>query len=106
MRLDQLLERAAAARPLHIAIEDPATNRTITYQELEKAAGELACALREAGVQPGDRVGVYTPKSIDAVSAIFGILKADGAYVPVDPTAPPKPGRLHLFGLLRSSHHC
>ena len=40
------------------------------------------------GVHPGDRVGIYVRKSIDAVAAIFGILKAGAAYVPVDPTAP------------------
>ncbi len=41
------------------------------------------------GVRPGDRVGIYLRKSIDAVAAICGILKAGAAYVPVDPGAPP-----------------
>jgi hypothetical protein len=40
-------------------------------------------------VRPGDRVGIYLRKSIDAVAAIYGILKAGAAYVPVDPGAPP-----------------
>jgi len=34
------------------------------------------------GGRPGDRVGLYLRKSIDAVAAISGILKAGAAYVP------------------------
>jgi amino acid adenylation domain-containing protein len=37
---------------------------------------------------PGDRVGIWMRKSIDAVACILGILKTGAAYVPVDPTAP------------------
>src|SRR5690606_27472317 len=47
-----------------------------------------ADALRESGVTTGDRVGIFAPKSIGAVVAIFGILKAGGGYVPVDIYAP------------------
>ncbi len=35
-----------------------------------------------------DRVGLYLPKSLEAVAAIHGILRAGASYVPVDPTAP------------------
>ena len=44
--------------------------------------------LHALGVRPGDRVGIYLRKSIDSVAAIYGILKAGAAYVPVDPGAP------------------
>ncbi len=47
------------------------------------------------GVRPGDRVGIYLRKSIDAVAAIYGILKAGAAYVPVDPGAPAGAERVH-----------
>ena len=40
------------------------------------------------GVRPGDRVGIHLRKSIDSVAAIYGVLKAGAAYVPVDPLAP------------------
>ena len=52
--------------------------------------------LRAMGVRPGDRVGIYLRKSIDAVAAIFGILKAGAAYVPVDPGAPAARGAFIL----------
>jgi amino acid adenylation domain-containing protein len=47
-------------------------------------------ALLRLGVQPGDRVGIDAPKSVSVVVAIFGILKARAAYVPVDSAAPPR----------------
>ena len=45
--------------------------------------------LVRSGVRPGDRVGIYGHKSVGTVVALFGILKAGAAYVPVDPDAPP-----------------
>ena len=44
--------------------------------------------LGSRGVRAGDRVGVVLPKSAAAVTALFGIMKAGAAYVPVDYTAP------------------
>ncbi len=44
--------------------------------------------LHARGVRPGDRVGLYMRKSIDAVATLYGVLKAGAAYVPVDPAAP------------------
>jgi amino acid adenylation domain-containing protein len=85
--LSQLLERAAARRPDHPAVEDE-QGRTFTYAELAHAADRLATRLGRWGVGRGDRVGLFLPKTIEAVAAIHGILKAGAAYVPVDATAP------------------
>ena len=41
------------------------------------------------GVGRGDRVGLWLPKSLEAVTAIHGILRTGASYVPVDPTGPP-----------------
>ena len=46
---------------------------------------DRATVLIERGVAPGDRVGLYLDKSIEAVAAIYGALKARAAYVPLDP---------------------
>ncbi|MGH8177975.1 MAG: amino acid adenylation domain-containing protein, partial [Steroidobacter sp.] len=46
-----------------------------------------------AGLRAGDRVGICAPKSVGTVAAIFGILAAKGAYVPVDSGAPPERNR-------------
>jgi len=81
------LERSAARRPGHTAVEEP-EGAAITYAELADLSDRLRDRLRRIGVGPGDRVGVYLRKSIDTVAAIFGILKTGAAYVPVDPGAP------------------
>ncbi len=86
-RLHQLLEASAARCPDSTALLD-AGGRSATYRELDAGATFIAGLLRQAGVIPGDRVGLYAPKSIPLVSALFGILKAGAAYVPVDPSSP------------------
>ena len=87
MFIHQFLEHSAQAWPQQIAVEEE-TGRTITYQALAALSDRLCDRLRHMGVCRGDRVGLYLPKSIDAVAAIFGVLKAGAAYVPVDPGAP------------------
>ncbi|HWE36602.1 MAG TPA: amino acid adenylation domain-containing protein [Isosphaeraceae bacterium] len=83
-----LLDRAAAARPDHPAVEDEA-GQALTYAGLARAADRLAARLARWGVGRGDRVGLFLPKSIAAVAAIHGVLRAGAAYVPADPTGPP-----------------
>jgi amino acid adenylation domain-containing protein len=87
MALHQFLELSARVNPDKTAIEDPGKG-TITYRELSILSDSLRDWLRHFGVRPGDRVGIYLRKSIDAVAAIFGVMKAGAAYVPVDPGAP------------------
>ncbi|MBN3879933.1 MULTISPECIES: amino acid adenylation domain-containing protein [unclassified Nostoc] len=63
-------------------------NTAITYRELDIVSNQLALLLKSIGVEKGDRIGIYLNKSIEAVAAIFGILKAGAVYVPLDPSAP------------------
>ncbi len=60
----------------------------LTYQELERRSTKLAYLLRDAGCKRGDRVCVFMPKSPQAIVSILAILKADCAYVPIDPQSP------------------
>jgi amino acid adenylation domain-containing protein len=60
----------------------------ISYAALAALSDRLRDRLHAIGVRPGDRVGIYLRKSIDAVATILGILKCGAAYVPVDPGAP------------------
>ncbi len=82
--LHQFLEDSAERYPDSVSVVDPA-GENITYKELNRESNRLCNWLVSAGVSPGDRVGIYLKKSIDAVVSIFGILKAGSAYVPVDP---------------------
>jgi len=86
--LHQLLIHSAQYYPDRIAVED-SDGGTITYHALNQLTDRLRDGLTNLGVRPGDRVGIYMHKSIEAVASIFGILKAGAAYVPVDPSAPP-----------------
>ncbi len=85
--LSQILDHAVNACPDTIAVEDE-HGRSLTYRELAFAADRLAARLGRWGVGRGDRVGLFLPKSLEAVAAIYGILRTGAAYVPVDPTAP------------------
>jgi len=61
---------------------------TLDYGTLEQRSNQFARSLVAHGVRRGDRVGLWLPKSPDAIVALYGIMKAGAAYVPVDPTAP------------------
>jgi amino acid adenylation domain-containing protein len=85
--LHATLSDSVARHADKIAVIDPG-RATITYRELDRLSDRLRDRLVAMGVVPGDRVGIYMHKSIDALVSIFGILKAGAAYVPVDPEAP------------------
>ncbi len=84
--ISHLLEASAEARPDALAVVD--RERKLTYSELDAGANRLANALIDLGVSRGERVAIYLDKSIDSVLAIYGVLKAGAAYVPLDPQAP------------------
>lgn len=88
-RLDLLLSRSAGESPDAIAVEDP-DRASLTYARLQDAAERIAAMLRTAGLREGGRVGICAPKSVGTLAAVFGILNAKGAYVPVDSGAPPE----------------
>lgn len=60
----------------------------LTFGELNARANQLAHRLQRLGVGPGTLVGVYMEKSLDLVVAVLGVLKAGGAFVPLDPMYP------------------
>ena len=86
--LYDLLEHSARQFPERTAVVDPEREKKISYADFDALTSKIKDNLVEAGVVAGDRVGVYVPKSIGSLSSIFGILKSDAAYIPVDPTAP------------------
>ena len=90
--IDTAMEAAAAATPEAPALKFAKT--TCTYEDLAQRSDRLASALLEQGVQRGDRVGLYFNKSIDSVIALYGVMKAGAAYVPLDTGAPAARTRL------------
>ncbi|MFF4732264.1 amino acid adenylation domain-containing protein [Streptomyces mirabilis] len=60
----------------------------VSYRELDERSTRLAGALRRQGVGPEALVAVALPRSVDLAVALLGVLKAGGAYLPIDPTDP------------------
>ncbi len=60
----------------------------ISYKEMNEQTNHMAAALVEMGVKKGDRVGIFMPNTPQFVIAYFGILKAGGVVVAVNPTYP------------------
>ncbi|WIY03947.1 long-chain fatty acid--CoA ligase [Amycolatopsis mongoliensis] len=83
-----LLTRAAATWPDHPAVRETGTGRVLTYRQVEAAVHALAERLAEAGVEPGDRVALRLPTSVDFVVAFFGALRAGAVVVPMSPQSP------------------
>ena len=65
-----------------------ARGRTLSYRELNERSNQLAHFLRAHGVRKGDRVGIFFPKAVESLVAMFGALKAGAVYVPLDPQQP------------------
>ncbi|MEO6194102.1 MAG: amino acid adenylation domain-containing protein, partial [Thermoanaerobaculia bacterium] len=84
--LHKLFEEQAAARP-----DAPAVvwdGGALTYGELDRQAGRIARRLRRLGVGPESRVALYLERSPEMVAAVLGVLKAGGAYLPIDLSYP------------------
>ena len=63
-------------------------NTRISYQELNKRANQLARHLRKLGVGPEVLVGICMERSIEMIIGVLGIVKAGGAYIPLEPSYP------------------
>ncbi|MFI9382794.1 AMP-binding protein [Kutzneria sp. NPDC052558] len=83
-----LVRTAAVRGPDHPAFIDAATGDTLTWAEVDAATDVEAHRLREAGLQPGDRVAVRLPTSAEFAVAVFGTLRAGGVVVPVSNGGP------------------
>ena len=60
----------------------------LTYKQLNSRANDLARQLQVLGVGPDVLVGIYAERSLEMVAGLLGVLKAGGAYLPLDPSYP------------------
>lgn len=84
--LFHFLEEAARKYPDHACTIFKGA--VISYREMNEQSNAMAAALVEMGVKKGDRVGIFMPNLPQFVAAFFGILKAGGVVVAVNPTYP------------------
>src|SRR5215210_5436510 len=76
----------AGRTPEGIAMAIP--DRRVTYQELEAASNRLAHHLVSRGCAKGSLVAVLASDTVEIVTALLGIWKAGGVYIPLEPTLP------------------
>jgi len=93
----ELFARQAATTPAAPAVI--LGDRQLSYAELNRRANRLAHRLRELGVSRDVPVGVCLERSLEMMVALLGVLKAGGAFLPLDPEYPSE--RLQL--MLRDS---
>jgi len=78
----EIFETQAEKHPENIAVVFE--NEKITYRELDERSNGVAKILQDDGVVPDSIVGIIVDKSIDTIAGILGIIKAGGAYLPLD----------------------
>ncbi|MEW5928796.1 MAG: amino acid adenylation domain-containing protein, partial [Gemmatimonadota bacterium] len=84
----ELFAGQAARTPAAVALV--CGKQVLTYAELELRSNRLAHRLLGLGVGPESRVGLCLERGPGMVVAVLGVLKAGGAYLPLDPSYPPE----------------
>jgi amino acid adenylation domain-containing protein len=86
VRVHQLVEEQAAKTPSAIAVI--CGERSVTYEELNRRANQVAHYLRAHGVGRDGVVAICFDRTIEMVVGVLGVLKAGAAYLPIDPRYP------------------
>ncbi|MBZ5526060.1 MAG: amino acid adenylation domain-containing protein, partial [Acidobacteriia bacterium] len=86
--LHQMFEAQAVATPQALAVEFE--GQRMSYAELNRRANQLAQYIRKMGVGPEVKVGICMHRSPRMIVALLSVLKASGAYVPLDAEYPPE----------------
>lgn len=60
----------------------------LTYQELDLLSNKIANMLLEKGIRKGEFVSLFMERSLETIVSLLGVMKAGGAYIPLDPTHP------------------
>ena len=84
--LHELFEEQVRQTPHAVAVVDQ--EKTLSFEELNGRANQLAHSLQKQGIAPDVLVGLFVERSVEMIIGLLGILKAGGAYVPIDPTYP------------------
>ena len=82
----QLFEQQVERSPEAIALVYQ--GQSLSYDQLNRKANQLAHRLIGLGIHPDERVAICVERSLEMVIGLLGILKAGGAYVPLDPNYP------------------
>lgn len=95
--LGQHFDAQVARTPAQPAVVDECEH--LTYAELGARADRIAFQLSAAGFGAGDVAALLTERTCTGIAAMLGVLKAGGAYLPLDPSTPAS----RLRGILSDS---
>ncbi len=86
--IQELFEEQAGRVPDRLAV--CFTDRQVTYKYLDEQTNRLARVLRRKGVGSESIVGLLMDRSLEMITGMMSVLKAGGAYLPVNPETPGK----------------
>ncbi|WDV47991.1 amino acid adenylation domain-containing protein [Clostridiaceae bacterium M8S5] len=86
LTLNDLFDLQVKKTPNSIAVIY--NDETMTYRKLNRESDRIAHILRDRGVKPNDVVGVLLERSINMIVSILSVIKAGGAYLPINTTLP------------------
>ncbi|MBU0991098.1 MAG: amino acid adenylation domain-containing protein [Proteobacteria bacterium] len=95
--LQYILDETASRYPDKVAIK--MGDACITYKDLQDKSNQLANFLIETGFKPRHTAGILFNKSIESIIAFIGVLKAGGAYIPLDLHYSPAERIKHIISL-------
>ncbi|MFN3231949.1 MAG: acyl-CoA ligase (AMP-forming), exosortase A system-associated [Alphaproteobacteria bacterium] len=88
MLFHEIIDQGGRLRPQGAALRHKSA--ALSYRQLAGLVGRVAAGIRHAGLQPGDRVALYGPKSFEIVAAMFGSSRAGAVFVPINPVFKPR----------------
>ena len=99
VELDLLARIAQWARVQPDTVAVDAREVQVSYRALDRQAGAVSLALRDAGCVPGDRVAVWVKDRAALVSVMLGVLRSGAVFVPLEADAPEERLRQRLARL-------
>ena len=84
--LQELFEEQVRCNPNNVAVVFEGAS--LTYTELNERANSLAVTLRNRGVKSDSIVAIMVDRSLEMIIGIMGVIKAGGAYLPIDTSYP------------------
>jgi amino acid adenylation domain-containing protein len=84
--IHRLFEEQAERTPDQIAVIF--NEKRLTYRELNRKANQMASRLRSMGARPDSIIAIIAERTLEMIIAILSVLKAGGAYLPIDPEYP------------------
>ncbi|UCH97105.1 MAG: amino acid adenylation domain-containing protein, partial [Candidatus Aminicenantes bacterium] len=94
--IHELFEEQVEKKPGQIAVTEKLESephrryKNNTYKELDEKSNRLAWILKDRGIKADNIVGIWVNRSIEMVIGMLAIIKAGGAYLPIDPKYPEK----------------